>query len=167
MPVIAFADHRIRNRIQNPRPFAASSLVKISWILFQQRRENCTANQRTSRRGRVCRSIAFCISLCALPITRKIILRLLYARDCSRDSKSHRINHRSPGQLKFLLGRKWRSVGNIADIVIRDEAERPLLLLFLNLFFRYFHLRWHHRYLRVDGGQRQRNLWNKEVLLHN
>src|SRR5215472_8350927 len=66
--IIPFADNRVGYRIEKPRSLAAGSLVEITRILFQNRRQDRTAEKRGSENIAVGRAVALCIPLHALPI---------------------------------------------------------------------------------------------------
>src|SRR5207253_4739051 len=127
MSVVAFADHRIGDCVQQPRPFAPGSFVEIARILFQQRWQYRASDQSTGRHVAVSRGVPLGVALCALPISAEIILRLLQSGNGSSQAEGHRISHALPGQLELLPRNKRSRVWNIAHIEIRNETERALL----------------------------------------
>ena len=133
--VVSLANHRISDRIQRSRWCAADSFVKITRILFQQRRQDGGANKRSRHRIGVASAEAFSISLCALPIFAEVILRLFHSRSTSHKYESEWIDYCLPGKLELLLRGEWNCVGDIADIEIWQDSEYPLLLFNLDLLF--------------------------------
>src|SRR6266704_5274807 len=138
--IVTLADDRIRHCIQNPRSFTAGSLIEITRILFQQRWQNRASDQCARSRVGVGCPVALCVSLCALAISAEVILCLLYSGDSPCQSKVDWIHQLLPGKFEFLFRRERSCIGDVAHIEIRNEAERTLLLLFLDLLFRYFDL---------------------------
>jgi len=161
-PVVALAHHRHRHRVPYPRPHRSGSLVKISRVLLQQRRQNRSAEKCTGHEIRVRRPVTFCIPLRAFPVILEIILPLLHARNHAHHREIHRIDRRLPRQPEFLLGSQRRRVLHITHIKIRNHAQHPLLFLLLNLFRRHFHGGHHHPHLSRFGGQRQCNRRHRE-----
>src|SRR5207302_7083829 len=112
----------------------------------------------------VSRGVPLGVALCALPISPEIILRLLQSGNGSSQAEGHRISHALPGQLELLPRNKRSRVWNIAHIEIRNETERTLLLLFLDLLFGYFDLRRKHPHFGVHRSHYQNNLRNRIAL---
>src|SRR3981189_33890 len=103
MAVVAFADYRSCQRIENSRPNTSGSLIKISWVLLQKRRQYGTANNRACNQIGVRRAVALCIPLRALPISIESVGRLLNSRNGCSHANAHGINDLFPGQLELLL----------------------------------------------------------------
>lgn len=85
--IVALANHGIAERVQNPRSSGTGSSVKIPWILFQERGQDCAIDERTYKSVSVGCAEAFRIAFCTLPVSTVIIRRLLksskgaYAQD--------------------------------------------------------------------------------------
>src|SRR5712672_3772569 len=103
MSVVAFADYRSCQRIKNPRSNTSGSLIKISWVLLQKRRQYGTADKRACNQIGVRRAVTLCISLRTLPISTESVCRLLNSRNACSHAKSDGINDLFPGQLELLL----------------------------------------------------------------
>src|SRR5882757_2128043 len=103
MSIVAFADYRSCQRIENPRPNTSGSLIKISWILLQKRRQYGTADNRACNQIGIRCAVALCIPLRALPISTESVCRLLNSRNGCSNAKAHGINDLFPGQLELLL----------------------------------------------------------------
>ena len=61
--VVAFADHGIGDRVQNPRPLAAGAFVEIARILFQKGGQDGAADVRAGNEVGVGGAVALAISL--------------------------------------------------------------------------------------------------------
>src|ERR1700726_290938 len=95
--VIALADKRIRDGVQDPRMRAPGSLVKIARILFQDRRKNGAADERAYGQVGIRRAVALSVTFRALSISAESVLRLLNSCDGPRQYKGHRVDGAPPG----------------------------------------------------------------------
>src|SRR5882724_12343033 len=133
MSVVAFADYRSCQRIENSRSNTSGSLIKISWVLLQKRRQYGTANNRACNQIGVRRAVTLCISLCALPIATESVCRLLNSRNSRSHSKADGINDLFPGQLELLFRLQRNCIMVIGDIEIGNYSQHTLFLFVLNL----------------------------------
>src|SRR5690242_21440442 len=101
MAVVAFADDCVGQRVENPRPPHAGSLVKISRVLFKKRRQDGAADERAGHGVGVRCAEAFSVALGALPVSAERVRSLL-------DRKSTRLNssHMSISYAVFCLKKK-------------------------------------------------------------
>src|SRR5712671_7432740 len=103
MSVVAFADYRSCQRIENPRSNTSGSLIKISRVLLQKRRQYGTADNRACNQIGIRCAVALCISLRALPISTESVCRLLNSRNGPSYAKVDRIHCGFPRKLELLL----------------------------------------------------------------
>src|SRR6267154_5804936 len=118
MSVVAFADYRSCQRIENPRSNTSGSLIKISWVLLHKRRQYGTADKRACNQIGVRRAVALCIPLRTLPISIESVRRLLNSCDGCSHAKAHGINDLFPGQLELLFRLQRNCIMVIGDIEI-------------------------------------------------
>src|SRR5260370_21477638 len=78
--VVPLANHGIGNRIQHPRSLTPASLIEITWVLLQERRQYGSSDIRACNKVRVGIALALSITLCALSISAEIDLSLLNSR---------------------------------------------------------------------------------------
>src|SRR5260370_15971321 len=134
--VVPLSNQRIGNRIQPPRSLTPASLIEITWVLLQERRQYGSSDIRACNNVRVGSAVALSITLCALSISAEIVLRLLNSRNRSGHSEADRVHGSFPRKLALLLRAQRHCVAVVADIPIGNDAEHPLLLLRLDLIFR-------------------------------
>src|SRR5712672_2219847 len=103
MSVVAFADYRSCQRIENPRSNTSGSLIKITRVLLQKRRQYGTADNRACNQIGVRGAVTLCITLRALPISTESVCRLLNSCDGCSNAKADGINDLFPSQLELLF----------------------------------------------------------------
>src|SRR5207245_10347136 len=103
MSDVTCADYRRYQRIEKSRSNTSGSLIKITRVLFQKRRQYGTADKRACNQIGVRRAVALCIPLRALPISIESVRRLLNSCDGCSHAKADGINDLFPGQLELLL----------------------------------------------------------------
>src|SRR5882762_5409647 len=158
--IVALANDGIGDRIQDPRALAAGSLVEITGILLQQRRQYGAPDECAGNKVGVGSAEALSIALCALSISAEIVFRLLKSRRGPNHSEAHWIHRGLPGQLELLLRGERNCMVVIADVEIWDDAQHSLLLLFLDLIFCHFGSRGYHANLCHSSCKRQGDLRN-------
>src|SRR5208282_29556 len=114
---------------------AAGSLVEITGILLQERWQDGTSNERARNDVAIGGTVALCITLCALPISTEVILRLLNSCNGPIEEQRKRIHCRLPGKLELLLRGEGNCIEDVADIEIWNDAKHTLLLFNLDLLF--------------------------------
>jgi hypothetical protein len=119
--IVAFADNGSFQGIQNARAFAASALIEIAWILFQERGENGASDQGAANVVSVRSAIALCIALRALSVSAKIVVGLLQAGSGGSQPEGDGVYDGLPCKLELLLGCERSGIGDVADIEIRNE----------------------------------------------
>src|SRR5207302_1257557 len=100
--VVTFTDHRVGNRVEKPRPPATAAFVKKPRILFEERWEDCAADERAGNRVGVGRAQTLSVALRALSISAERICRLLNSGNGCRHANVYRVYGELPRQLEFL-----------------------------------------------------------------
>src|SRR5690348_18398913 len=128
MSVVAFTNHRIGNRIQEPRSLTTVSFVEIAGILLKERRQYGASDIRACNKVGVGCAVPLSITLRALSISAEIVLGLLNSRNSAGQSEGDRINGGLPGKLELLPRSQRKRMVLVTHIEIWDDAEHPLLL---------------------------------------
>src|SRR5215469_1613513 len=158
--IVALTDNRVDDRIENPRFRATASFVEITRILFQNRWQDRASEERTDKDVSVGCAVALRITLRALPVCTPPVCCLINSRQGANRQKRDRIGSRLPGQSELLLRREGSGIGNIAHVEIRNEAENPLLYLFVKLLLCQLDLRQSDQHLRLLRGNNQHHQWH-------
>ena len=108
--VIAFADHRVGDRVAHALAHRAGSFVKIARVLLQQRWQNRAADKSASDHISVRRAVSPAVSRRALAVSVEIVFRLLHAGDGAGKCKGDRVHARLHASLNF-----WRDVSGTAS----------------------------------------------------
>src|SRR3974377_2252192 len=98
MSIVTLADNGVGQRIQNPRPLTASSVVEIARILFQKRWQNGASKERPCDNISIRCAEALGITLYTLPITAPPISCLVKSCNHANRNERDRIHRRLPGQ---------------------------------------------------------------------
>src|SRR6266481_5424434 len=133
MAVVALADHGVGESVENPRALRASSPVVVARILLQHSRQDGAANKGSSKNVAVGSAETLGIALRALTVSAPAVSRLIEPGHDTDRGERHRVGRRLPGKRELMSWRERCSVGYIADVKIRYEAEYALLLLILYL----------------------------------
>src|SRR6202000_2565697 len=120
---------------------ATGSLVEITWVLFQERRQYGASQVRADNNVAIGCGISFCVTLRALSVTAEVISCLRSSGNSADRNEREWIRGRLPSKLELLFRRESDGIGGITDVEIRDDAEHALLLLVLDLHFCQFDLR--------------------------
>src|SRR5690348_2320387 len=155
MAVVAFADDCVGQRVENPRPPHAGSLVKISRVLFKKRRQDGAADERAGHGVGVRCAEAFSVALGALPVSAERVRSLLNSGDGCSHAEVHGIYGELPRELKFLPRVERHSSRIVSHIKIRNDAEDPLLFFILDFGFGHF-----------DRGHRNADLARRSGYCH-
>src|ERR1700761_6789202 len=103
MAIVSLAHDRVRQRIKDTRFNTASSLVEISGVLFEERRQNSAADHIADERIGIRGAESFGIPLGSLTVSAEPICRLLHPGDRAACRKRYWIEIAFPGKLEFLL----------------------------------------------------------------
>src|SRR5271166_3447807 len=160
MPIVPFANKRVRHGIENPGSLAAGSFVEVARILLEKRWHHRATDKRSRKNIGVSRPVALCIALHTLSVRAPTVRRLVNSRQHPDPGKRDRVARRFPGKLKLLFGAERSGISVVADKEIRDEPEHPLLLLFLDLHLCQFLRRESHAHLGYLDRDDQHDQWS-------
>src|SRR5690348_3415580 len=127
MSVVAFTNHRIGNRIQEPRSLTTVSFVEIAGILPKERRQYGASDIRACNKVSVGGAVPLSITLRALSISAEIVLRLLNSGNSPGHPEGDGIHGGLPGKLELLLCAKRDCIMVVTDVEIWNHAEHALL----------------------------------------
>src|ERR1700735_2780328 len=85
-PVVAFADDDGGDGIQGARGDGTCAFVEVARVLMEDGGEDCATDKGTDDSVAVRGAKAFCITLCALPISIEGVIRLLNSGDDCGDA---------------------------------------------------------------------------------
>src|ERR1700756_5669595 len=133
MPVIALADHGVRDRIKEPGFLGAGAFIEISRILLEKGGEDRISKECSRNEVRIGGAEAFRVALGSLSIPAERVVGLLNSGKCRGNSEEERVDCELPTELKFLAGVERSGIRNITDVVVRNHAEDALLFFEMDL----------------------------------